>query len=87
MLCIVLLFLGFAVINPIFNKKTYKIYLLLFAVALACLAWFTKPDYTMDLSRAYGQLDLYGKTAASSTEGLEIYAFNVWYNKGQEGSR
>ena len=44
MLCIVLLFFGFAVINPIFNKKTYKIYLLLFAVALACLAWFTKPD-------------------------------------------
>ena len=59
MLCIVLLFLGFAVINPIFNKKTYKIYLLLFAVALACLAWFTKPDYTMDLYRAYGQLDLF----------------------------
>lgn len=54
MLCIVLLFFGFAVINPIFNKKTYKIYLLLFAVALACLAWFTKPDYTMDLYRAYG---------------------------------
>lgn len=59
MLCIVLLFFGFAVINPIFNKKTYKIYLLLFAVALACLAWFTKPDYTMDLYRAYGQLDLF----------------------------
>ena len=59
MLCIVLLFFGFAIINPIFNKKTYKIYLLLFAVALACLAWFTKPDYTMDLYRAYGQLDLF----------------------------
>lgn len=59
MLRIVLLFFGFAVINPIFNKKTYKIYLLLFAAALACLAWFTKPDYTMDLYRAYEQLDLF----------------------------
>lgn len=26
---------------------------------MACLAWFTKPDYTMDLYRAYGQLDLF----------------------------
>lgn len=35
----------------------------------------------------YVQVDISGSTVSGKTIGLELYAFNVWYNEGLRGSR
>lgn len=47
-----------------------------------------KPMFNVGFSDAsYLQLDIAGLSSISVNDGIEIYAFNVWFDSGAEGSR
>jgi len=47
-----------------------------------------KPMYNVGINDAtFSQIRISGSTTSGKSIGYELYAFNVWYNQGQEGSR
>ena len=50
-------------------------------------ASIVKPMVNVGITASFAQWSLSGNSLPASTVGLEIYALNVWYNEGQQGSR
>ena len=46
-----------------------------------------KPMVNVGVTASFAQWSLSGVSGETSAEGIEIYALNVWYNEGQQGSR
>jgi hypothetical protein len=46
-----------------------------------------KPMYNVGITASFTQVEIEGTTISAADDGLELYAFNVWYDSGDKGSR